>query len=57
MCLPPLTLCPQGDTPYENLGANGPPGPAAPPRSVVFSRDGVFVEGGPAVRKAGTNLI
>lgn len=46
-----------GDVPFENLGANGPPGPGAPPRSVVFSRDGVFVEGGPAMRKAGTNLI
>jgi len=45
------------DVPFENLGANQPPGPGAPPRSVVFSRDGVFVEGGPAMRKAGTNLI
>jgi len=44
-------------TPFENLGANQPPGPGAPPRSVVFSRDGIFVEGGPAMRKAGTNLI
>ena len=48
---------PQADVPFENLGANQPPGPGAPPRSVVFSRDGVFVEGGPAMRKAGTNLI
>jgi len=47
----------EGPVPYENLGANGPGGPLAPPRSVVFSRDGVFVEGGPAVRKAGMNLI
>ena len=47
----------QGPVPYANLGANEPPGPAAPPRSVVFSRDGVFVEGGPAMRKAGMNLI
>lgn len=47
----------EGPTPYMNLGANQPPGPGAPPRSVVFSRDGVFVEGGPAMRKAGTNLI
>ena len=47
----------EGDTPFENLGANQPPGEGAPPRSVVFSRDGVFVEGGPAMRKAGTNLI
>lgn len=45
------------DVPFQNLGANQPPGPGAPPRSVVFSRDGVFVEGGPAMRKAGTNLI
>ena len=29
----------------------------ADPTAVVFSRDGVFVEGGPAMRKAGTNLI
>ena len=43
--------------PYMNLGANEPPHPGGPPRSVVFSRDGVFVEGGPAMRKAGTNLI
>ena len=47
----------EGDYPFENLGANQPPGEGAPPRSVVFSRDGVFVEGGPAMRKAGTNLI
>ena len=47
----------EADTPFENLGANMPPGPGAPPRSVVFSRDGIFVEGGPAVRKAGSNLI
>ena len=47
----------QADTPFENLGANQPPGAGAPPRSVVFSRDGIFVEGGPAMRKAGTNLI
>ena len=47
----------QADVPFENLGANGPPGPNAPPRSVVFLRDGVFVEGGPAMRKAGSNLI
>ena len=47
----------QADVPFENLGANQPPGPTAPPRSVVFSRDGVFVEGGPAMRKAGMNLI
>lgn len=47
----------EGDTQYENLGANAPGGPGAPPRSVVFSRDGVFVEGGPALMKAGSNLI
>ena len=47
----------QGPVPYMNLGANEPPHPGGPPRSVVFSRDGVFVEGGPAMRKAGTNLI
>ena len=45
------------DTPFANLGACEPPGPNAPPRSVVFSRDGIFVEGGPAMRKAGSNLI
>jgi hypothetical protein len=43
--------------PYANLGSNQPARPGGPPRSVVFSRDGVFVEGGPAMRKAGTNLI
>ena len=47
----------EADVPFENLGANAPPGPGAPPRSVVFSRDGVFVEGGAAMLKAGTNLI
>ena len=52
-----LCSCSQADTPFENFGANGPAGPNAPPRSAVFSRDGVFVEGGPAMRKAGMNLI
>ena len=75
----------QADIPFENLGANPPSAPGAPPRSVVFSRgmlagdrtgpfcvsrllsclpcvtfgcaDGVFVEGGPAKNKAGSNLI
>ena len=47
----------EADTPFENLGANQPPGEGAPPRSVVFSRDGIFVEGGPAMRKAGSHLI
>ena len=47
----------EGPKPYANLGANEPPHPGAPPRSVVFSRDGIFVEGGPAMRKAGMNLI
>jgi len=47
----------EGPKNYANLGANAPPSIYAPPRSVVFSRDGVFVEGGPAMRKAGSNLI
>ena len=47
----------EGPKPYANYGANAPPQYPAPPRSVVFSRDGVFVEGGPAMRKAGSNLI
>ena len=47
----------EGPKPYANLGANAPPSIFGPPRSVVFSRDGVFVEGGPAMRKAGMNLI
>ena len=36
----------QGPKPYANLGANPPPPINGPPRSVVFSRDGVFVQGG-----------